>query len=209
MQKFLPSASYSCARGIQNTWEVSYLSQHIAKRSFLKYGGEDLAAKHILWEAWAHHTRRTGEACQVSWLQAMFGLTAEAKSGRDKAAAQLDSLPLPALGRQLKRRRKQPAEPTPDAAEPSFEAAAFGGSSAASAPAGSTQHVNPGGNSSASTARSNPTRARKRRAVPVPKTAAAKNKPQIRSKTADPTEAPASSNSSSSSSSSSSSESDS
>ena len=40
MDKFLPTDSYRAHRGRQNTWEVSFLGQHLAKRSFLKYGGE-------------------------------------------------------------------------------------------------------------------------------------------------------------------------
>ena len=62
LQQHLPSEHYVPMRGLQNTWEVSWQGEHIAKRSFLKYGSESMAAKHVLWEAWGHHFRRTGRS---------------------------------------------------------------------------------------------------------------------------------------------------
>ena len=75
MMAHLPSEQYQASRGQQNTWEVSFQGQHIAKRSYLKYGGEPAAAKHVLWEAWMHHRRRTGESCPIPWLNDMFQIS--------------------------------------------------------------------------------------------------------------------------------------
>ena len=96
LQLHLPSEHYQPSRGLQNTWEVSFRGEHVAKRSFLKYGSEAMAAKHVLWEAWGHHFRRTGEPCPIPWLRKLFSSQAdlqdEAAQVRDLEAATLASL---------------------------------------------------------------------------------------------------------------------
>lgn len=108
MTQHLPSEQYQPSRGLQNTWEVSFQGQHIAKRSFLKYGGEPAAAKHVLWEAWAHHRRRTGESCPIPWLNNEFQIS--------------DTTPLsqlvPAVPARKSRKIKTPAAELAAAAEP-------------------------------------------------------------------------------------------
>lgn len=69
----------------------------------MKHGGEDGAAKHVLWAAWCHHTRRTGQACELPWLLAEFG----AAGGIDPAEA-YDNTVLTDLG-QCGRKRKPAA----------------------------------------------------------------------------------------------------
>ena len=130
----MPSEHYVPSRGVQSTWEVSFRGEHVAKRSFLKYGGEAMAAKHVLWEAWAHHFRRTGEPCPIPWLRNLFG-----KPAGDDAAqhARLDSATLASLGQTRvlpKKRRAGPAAAVPDTktAEPGIEAAEPGPRSRAS-----------------------------------------------------------------------------
>jgi hypothetical protein len=97
-QKFLPPTSYSCLRG-KGTWEVSDTGGPIAKRSFLKYGGEDMAAKRVLWEAWSHHARCTDQPCQVAWLQATFAVAVDSQALRQEVAANLDATTLADIAR--------------------------------------------------------------------------------------------------------------
>ena len=98
----MPNPDYKAHAGKQGTWEVSYRGSHVAKRSFLKHGGEDSAAKHVLWAAWCHHTHRTGQPCQLPWLLEEFGIGAVAE---DVAAQALDATALADLGEPRKRKR--------------------------------------------------------------------------------------------------------
>ena len=91
MEGQLPSQDYRAHRGLQGTWEVSFHGEHLAKRSFQKYGSEDAAAAQVLWIAWCHHTRRTGQPCQLEWLLARFDISAGGELARTQAAATLDN----------------------------------------------------------------------------------------------------------------------
>lgn len=199
MQKFLPSALYSCLRGVQNTWEVSFQGQHIAKRSFLKYGGEDMAAKHVLWEAWAHHTRRTGESCQVLWLQTLFGTSTEAQTLRQRQGAALDATALAqTVGDASRKKAPRQRRPAKQAAEPGASAAEPAGEAAEPAAEGIARRKRKGLPSSASTVKKPPAKRGKG-------AAARKAKPGRKRKFAEPSSPSSDSDSSSSSSSSSSS----
>jgi hypothetical protein len=92
LQLHLPSEHYQPSRGLQNTWEVSFRGEHVAKRSFLKYGSEAMAAKHVLWEAWGHHFRRTGERCPIPWLLKLFTSETDLQDEEAVDAATLGSL---------------------------------------------------------------------------------------------------------------------
>lgn len=71
----------------------------------MKHGGEDGAAKHVLWAAWCHHTRRTGRACELPWLMAEFG----AAGGIDPADA-YDNTVLTDLGQSSRKRKPAAAK---------------------------------------------------------------------------------------------------
>lgn len=104
LQKHLPNEEYRAHLGTQGTWEVSWMAEHIAKRSFLKYGGESGAAAQVLWAAWEHHTRRTGQRCTLPWLVAAFDRTSAGALAREEAAAALEDTALANLGPQAKKR---------------------------------------------------------------------------------------------------------
>ena len=77
--------------GPQGTWEVSFLGEHMAKR---RYDGEDGAAAQVLWEAWRHYARRTGQACQVPWLMAKFDFSDSGSQARQSKVQQWLQTPL-------------------------------------------------------------------------------------------------------------------
>ena len=131
LQLHLPSEHYQPSRGLQNTWEVSFRGEHIAKRSFLKYGSEAMAAKHVLWEAWGHHFRRTGEPCPIPWLRKLFSSQADLQDEATLDAATLVSLAAKAAPPKRARAKKKPAEPDLVAAEPLYSEAASSSSAAA------------------------------------------------------------------------------
>jgi hypothetical protein len=108
LQMHLPSEHYKPARGLQNTWEVSFRGEHVAKRSFLKYGSEAMAAKHVLWEAWGHHFRRTGERCPIPWLRKLFTSEADLQDEAALDAATLGSLAAKAAAPKRARAKKKP-----------------------------------------------------------------------------------------------------
>jgi len=123
----LPGEEYRAHSGQQGTWEVSFLGEHVAKRSFQKYDGEDGAAAQVLWEAWRHHTRRTGQACQVPWLVAKFDCSETGVETRQRAAVTSDATLLAALvnrgggrgrGRGAKVSRVSTAEPSSSSSRP-------------------------------------------------------------------------------------------
>ena len=123
----MPGQEYRARSGQQGTWEVSFLGEHVAKRSFQKYDGEDGAAAQVLWEAWRHHTRRTGQACQVPWLVAKFDCSETGVETRQRAAVTSDSTLLAALvnrgggrgrGRGAKVSRVSTAEPSSSSSRP-------------------------------------------------------------------------------------------
>ena len=128
----LPSEHYKPAQGLQNTWEVSFRGEHVAKRSFLKYGSAAMAAKHVLWEAWGHHFRRTGERCPIPWLLKIFTSEADLQDEAALDAATLGSLAATAAVPKRARAKKKPVEPFVTAAEPGHLAAEPGHLAAAS-----------------------------------------------------------------------------
>ena len=108
LQLHLPSEHYKPAQGLQNIWKVSFRGEHVAKRSFLKYGSEAMAAKHVLWEAWGHHFRRTGERCPIPWLRKLFTSEADLQEEAALDAATLGSLAATAAAPKRARAKKNP-----------------------------------------------------------------------------------------------------
>ena len=82
---------------------MTYLGEHVAKRSFQKYEGEDGAACQVLWEAWRHHFKKTGQPCQVPWLVAKFDCSEAGAEERRRTADITDSASLLTLGTVPKR----------------------------------------------------------------------------------------------------------
>jgi hypothetical protein len=134
LQLHFPSEHYKPAQGLQNTWEVSFRGEHVAKRSFLKYGSEAMAAKHVLWEAWGHHFRRTGERCPIPWLRKLFTSEADLQDEAALDDATLGSLAATAAAPKRARGKKKTAGPLVTAAEPGHIVAAS--SSSAAVPSG-------------------------------------------------------------------------
>ena len=132
----MPGLEYRAHSGQQGTWEVSFLGQHVAKRSFQKYDGEDGAATQVLWEAWRHHARRTGQACQVPWLVAKFDFSDTGAEARQSAAVAADSTPLAALAVRGSGRGRRGSAST---AEPSASSSGLAGGTAEPANPGKKQ----------------------------------------------------------------------
>jgi hypothetical protein len=132
LQLHLPSEHYKPAQGLQNTWEVSFRREHVAKHSFLKCGGEAAAAKRVLWEAWGHHFRRTGERCPIPWLRKLFTSEADLQDEAALDDATLGSLAATAAAPKRARGKKKNAGPLVTAAEPGHLAAEPGQLAAAS-----------------------------------------------------------------------------
>lgn len=107
MENQMPSPDYKAHRGLQGTWEVSFQGRHLAKRSFQKFGSEDGAATQILWLAWCHHTRRTGQPCQLPWLLSRFDISETGDRLRSAAAEAAEATPLIQLGREPQPKRKR------------------------------------------------------------------------------------------------------
>ena len=93
-----------------------------------------MAAKRVLWEAWGHHFRRTGEACPIPWLQKLFNapgnVQEEAAQANGLEAATLASLGSKALIPKRPRTKKKAKAGQLSDTEPSHLHAASSSSAA-------------------------------------------------------------------------------